>query len=53
MMNQHDTAWLRKIIFLSLAVLFSNSAIENNVQTLANIELIAPPGKGYEYSIAN
>jgi CubicO group peptidase (beta-lactamase class C family) len=31
----------------------SDSAIENNVRALANIELIAPPGERYEYSNAN
>jgi len=31
----------------------SDSAIENNVRELANIELIAPPGERYEYSNAN
>lgn len=31
----------------------SDSAIENNVRALANIELSAPPGKRYEYSNAN
>ncbi|HEX9388673.1 MAG TPA: serine hydrolase domain-containing protein, partial [Anaerolineales bacterium] len=31
----------------------SDSAIENNVQALAKIDLIAPPGQRYEYSNAN
>jgi CubicO group peptidase (beta-lactamase class C family) len=31
----------------------SDSAIENNVRALANIELIAPPGERHEYSNAN
>ncbi len=31
----------------------SDSAIENNVRALANVELIAPPGERYEYSNAN
>src|SRR5215208_8084752 len=31
----------------------SDSAIENNVRALANVELIAPPGQRYEYSNAN
>lgn len=31
----------------------SDSAIEDNVRALANIELIAPPGERYEYSNAN
>jgi CubicO group peptidase (beta-lactamase class C family) len=31
----------------------SDSAIENNVRALANVELSAPPGKRYEYSNAN
>ena len=31
----------------------SDSAIENNVRGLANVELIAPPGQRYEYSNAN
>jgi CubicO group peptidase (beta-lactamase class C family) len=31
----------------------SDSAIENNVRELANIELVAPPGERYEYSNAN
>ena len=31
----------------------SDSAIENNVRALAEIELIAPPGERYEYSNAN
>jgi CubicO group peptidase (beta-lactamase class C family) len=31
----------------------SDSAIENNVRALANIELIAPPGERYEYSNSN
>lgn len=31
----------------------SDSAIENNVQALANVELLAPPGERYEYSNAN
>jgi CubicO group peptidase (beta-lactamase class C family) len=31
----------------------SDSAIENNVRALANIELISPPGQRYEYSNAN
>jgi len=31
----------------------SDSAIENNVRALADIELIAPPGERYEYSNAN
>lgn len=31
----------------------SDSAIENNVRALANIELIASPGQRYEYSNAN
>lgn len=31
----------------------SDSAIENNVRALAKIELIAPPGKQFEYSNAN
>lgn len=30
-----------------------DSAIENNVRALADIELIAPPGERYEYSNAN
>jgi CubicO group peptidase (beta-lactamase class C family) len=30
-----------------------DSAIENNVQALAKVELIAPPGERYEYSNAN
>ncbi|HLO31475.1 MAG TPA: serine hydrolase domain-containing protein [Anaerolineales bacterium] len=31
----------------------SDSAIENNVRALANVELSAPPGQRYEYSNAN
>ena len=31
----------------------SDSAIENNVRALANVELIAAPGERYEYSNAN
>jgi len=31
----------------------SDSAIENNVRALADVELIAPPGDRYEYSNAN
>ena len=31
----------------------SDSAIENNVRALANVELIAPPGERYEYSNSN
>ncbi|MBE0684237.1 MAG: beta-lactamase family protein [Anaerolineales bacterium] len=31
----------------------SDSAIENNVRALADIELIAPPGERYEYSNSN
>ena len=31
----------------------TDSAIENNVRELANVELIAPPGERYEYSNAN
>lgn len=31
----------------------SDSAIENNVRALANVELSAPPGEHYEYSNAN
>jgi CubicO group peptidase (beta-lactamase class C family) len=31
----------------------SDSAIENNVRALANVDLIAPPGQRYEYSNAN
>ena len=31
----------------------SDSAIENNVRALADIELIAPPGRRYEYSNSN
>ncbi len=31
----------------------SDSAIENNVRALAEVELIAPPGEHYEYSNAN
>lgn len=31
----------------------SDSAIENNVRALADVKLIAPPGKQYEYSNAN
>jgi CubicO group peptidase (beta-lactamase class C family) len=31
----------------------SDSAIENNVRALAKIELIAPPGRRYEYSNSN
>ncbi|HKY56050.1 MAG TPA: serine hydrolase domain-containing protein, partial [Anaerolineales bacterium] len=31
----------------------SDSAIENNVRALANVELSAPPGERYEYSNAN
>lgn len=31
----------------------SDSAIENNVRAMANVELIAPPGERYEYSNAN
>ena len=31
----------------------SDSAIENNVLALANVELIAPPGERYEYSNSN
>lgn len=31
----------------------SDSAIENNVRVLAEVELIAPPGERYEYSNAN
>lgn len=30
-----------------------DSAIENNVRALTNVELIAPPGERYEYSNAN
>jgi CubicO group peptidase (beta-lactamase class C family) len=31
----------------------NDAAIENNVRALANIELIAVPGEGHEYSNAN
>ena len=31
----------------------SDSAIENNVRALANVQLIGPPGERYEYSNAN